>query len=152
MNKLYIQKQALGIHGMVLIRKTNDFSKIRDIRIENFKHLKLSNNDIFDEDDQALDQFLIIHDDKIVGSFRLREINSFYKIERMGILPFCRSKGFGRLALNEIQMFSKNKGKSKIILDSIYDARNFYAKSGFIQTGEVYFKAGVPHVSMYLEL
>ncbi|MCA9819361.1 MAG: GNAT family N-acetyltransferase [Nitrosarchaeum sp.] len=137
---------------MVLIRKTNDFSKIRDIRIEIFKHLKLSKNDIFDEDDQALDQFLIIHDDKDVGSFRLREISSFYKIERMGIVPFYRSKGFGRLALNEIQMFSKNKGKSKIILDSIYDARNFYAKSGFIQTGEVYFKVGIPHVSMYLEL
>ena len=68
-----------------LIKKTNDFAKIREIRIKIFnKELSLSNEDIFDEDDKTLEQFLIIHGEKTVGTFRLRSVNDSYKIERMG--------------------------------------------------------------------
>ena len=137
---------------MISIQKTTDFVKIRDIRAEIFKRMGLSEEDIFDEDDKILEQFIIKHGSDIVGSFRLRSINNFHKIERMGILPQYQSKGIGRLALDEIKAYSKNTGKSKIILDSIYNVRDFYAKSGFVQVGEVFFKVGIPHVSMYCEI
>lgn len=137
---------------MVSIQKTADFAKIRDIRAEIFKRMGLSEGDIFDEDDKVLEQFIIKHSSDTVGSFRLRGINNFHKIERMGILPQYQSKGIGRLALDEIKAYSKNIGKSKIILDAIYDVRDFYAKSGFVQVGEVFFKVGIPHVSMYCEI
>ena len=138
---------------MLLIQKTDDFNQVQDIRIKIFnKELGLSNSDIFDEDDQILEQFLIIHDGNAIGTFRLREVNDFHKIERMGILSKYRSKGFGKLSLDEIKSYSKKANKSKIILDSIYDARNFYAKSGFVQVGEIYFKVGIPHVNMYFQI
>ena len=95
---------------------------------------------------------LIIHDGNAIGTFRLREVNDFHKIERMGILSKYRSKGFGKLSLDEIKSYSKKANKSKIILDSIYDVRNFYAKSGFVQVGEIYFKVGIPHVNMYFQI
>ena len=91
----------------------------------------LSNSDIFDEDDEKLEQFLVINEQgTTVGTFRLREVkeDNFHKIERMGILSEYRSKGYGRSALDEIKMYSKKAGKSKIILNSIYDVREFYAK------------------------
>jgi predicted GNAT family N-acyltransferase len=138
---------------MVVIQKTDDFTKIQDIRIRIFnKELGLSNHDIFDEDDNILEQFLIIHDGNEIGAFRLREVNNSHKIERMGILLEYRSKGLGKLALDEIKIYSRKEGKSKIILDSIYDVRNFYAKSGFVPTGDLYFKVGIPHVNMYCDL
>ncbi|MDH3312139.1 MAG: GNAT family N-acetyltransferase [Nitrosopumilus sp.] len=137
----------------VLIRRTEDLDKIRDIRTIIFnKELGISQNNIFDNDDQKLEEFFIINHDSIIGTFRLRKENNSYKIERMGILSQYRSKGFGKIALQEIKTLSKKMGKSKIILDSIYDARNFYANSGFIQVGNVYSKVGIPHVNMYLDL
>jgi len=138
---------------MFSILRTNDFIKVRSIRIQIFnKEMGLSKNEIFDDDDKRLEQFLINDNEKIVGTFRLRETSDSYKIERMGILSEYRSKGFGKLALEEIKIHSRKIKKSKIILDSIYDARNFYAKSGFIQIGDVYSKVGIPHVKMSFEL
>ena len=137
---------------MVLIQKTDDFGKIQEIRLKIFQELGLSNNDIFDEDDNLLEQFLIVHNGNAVGTFRLREINNSHKIERMGIQPNYTSKGLGKSALEKIKTYSKKAGKSKIVLDSIYDVRDFYAKSGFASVGEVYFKVGIPHVNMYCDL
>ena len=135
------------------ILRTKNFAKVRSVRIKIFnKELGLANSDIFDDDDKKLEQFLIISDEKIVGTFRLRETSDSYKIERMGILSEYRSKGFGKLTLEEIKAYSKKTDKLKIILDSIYDVRNFYAKSGFVQIGEVYSKVEIPHVKMYFEL
>lgn len=137
----------------LFVQRAEDFSKVRSIRIKIFnKELGLSNSDIFDDDDKKLEQFLIKSGEKIVGTFRLRETSDSYKIERMGILSEYRSKGFGKLTLEEIKIHSKKTNKSKIILDSIYDVRNFYAKSGFVQMGDVYYKVGIPHVKMYFEL
>ncbi len=137
----------------LFIQRAEDFSKVRSIRIKIFnKELGLSNSDIFDNDDKKLEQFLIKSGEKIVGTFRLRETSDSYKIERMGILSEYRSKDFGKLTLEEIKTYSKKTNKSKIILDSIYDVRNFYAKSGFVQMGDMYYKIGIPHVKMYFEL
>ena len=138
---------------MISIRKTQDFDKIIDIRINIFhKELGISKEQIFDADDERLKQFLIMRDKKILGTFRLRESSNSYKIERMGILSKFRSKNFGKLTLDEIKAYAKKGNKSKIILDSIYDVRNFYAKSGFVITGDVYVKANLPHVRMIFNL
>jgi len=138
---------------MLLIQKTDDFAQIQDIRIKIFnEELGLSNSDIFDEDDRELEQFLIICDGNTMGTFRLRNVGSSHKIERMGILSKYRSKGFGKLSLDKIKSYSEKANKSKIILDSIYDVRNFYAKSGFVEFGDIYCKVGIPHVNMYFDV
>jgi predicted GNAT family N-acyltransferase len=138
---------------MLLIQKTDNFTQVQDIRIKIFnEELGLSNSDIFDEDDHDLEQFLIICDGNPIGTFRLRNVSSSHKIERMGILPKYRSKGFGKLSLDKIKSYSEKANKSKIILDSIYDVRNFYAKSGFVEFGDIYCKVGIPHVNMYFDV
>ena len=137
----------------VFIRKTDDLGMVRTIRTMIFnKELGISLNDIFDNDDQKLEQFFIMKNNDIVGTFRLRTENNSYKIERMEFLSEFRSKGFGKVALEEIMMYSMKMNKSKIILDSIYAIRDFYTKSGFIQTGNVYSKVGIPHVKMFINL
>ncbi len=79
---------------MLLIRKADDFMTVRDIRIKIFnEELGLSNSDIFDEDDMGLDQFLIICDGIIIGSFRLRGVGNSHKIERMEFYQNIDLKG-----------------------------------------------------------
>lgn len=137
----------------VFIRRTDDLDKVRNIRTMIFnKELGISLNNIFDNDDQKLEQFFIMKNNDVVGTFRLRAENNSYKIERMGVLSEFRSKGFGKIALEEIIMYSMKMNKSKIILDSIYAIRDFYTKSGFIQIGIVYSKVGIPHVKMSINL
>ena len=90
---------------MLLIQKVDDLMTIRDIRIKIFnEELGLSNSDIFDDDDKKIDQFLIICDGITIGSFRLRDVGNSFKIERMGILSKYRSKGYGKLSLDEIKL------------------------------------------------
>lgn len=135
------------------MQRTKDLSTAKDIRTNIFnKELGISQSNIFDSDDQELMQFFIVNDEKIVGTFRLREENNSIKIERMGILSEYRSKGFGKSALEEIKILCKKMAKSKIILDSIYDVRGFYANSGFVQIGDVYSKVRIPRVKMYVNI
>ena len=136
-----------------MILKTNNFEKIKNIRIKIFHdELELSYIDIFDGDDKHLEQFLILDGEKVVGIFRLRETNNSYKIERMGILSEYRLNGLGKSSLEEIKIYSKKMNKSKIILDSIYSVSKFYTDSGFTQIGDVYSKVGIPHVKMVVNL
>ena len=136
-----------------MIQHTDDLHKVKEIRINIFcKELGLQPEDVFDNDDKRLDQFLIFDDKMVVGTFRLRELHDSYKIERMGILPKYRSNGFGKLALEDIKKYSKQMHKSKIILDSVYNVRNFYENSGFITISDVYSKVGIPHVKMIFYL
>ena len=137
-----------------MIKKTTDFEKIREIRVSVFGDggLGLSENDIFDADDDYLEQFVILDGQKIVGTFRLRSIDDSYKIERMGILREYRSKGSGKASLIEIKSLAKKSGKKQIVLDSIYDVKGFYAKSGFVSVGNVYCKVGIPHIKMICDL
>ena len=136
-----------------MILKTDDFAKIKHIRTKIFHdELELSYADIFDGDDEHLEQFLIVDGEKMIGTFRLRETSDSYKIERMGILSEYRLRGFGNLSLEEIKIYSKKMNKSKVILDSIYAVRKFYANSGFIPIGNVYLKIGIPHVKMVIDL
>ena len=136
-----------------MITKITDFEKIREIRNSIFRdELGLTENDIFDADDDFLEQFIILDGQKIVGTFRLRSVDDSYKIERMGILNEYRSKGFGKSSLNEIKSLSKKSGKNQIVLDSIYDVKGFYAKSGFVTIGSMYCKVGIPHIKMICNL
>ena len=136
-----------------MILKTNNFEKIKNIRIKIFHdELGLSYFDIFDDDDKNLEQFLILDGKQIVGTFRLREICDSYKIERMGILSEYRLNGLGTLSLDEIKIYSKKMNKSKITLDSIYSVSKFYTNSGFTTIGDVYSKVGIPHVKMIVDI
>ena len=136
-----------------MIQKTDNFVEVKNIRIKIFQNeMGLSNNDIFDSDDKFLEQFLIKDGEKTIGTFRLRDLPGTFKIERMGILPQFRRQGFGKVSLEKIKIYSKKQGKTKLILDSIFDIKNFYSDSGFFTLGEKYSKVGIPHVKMAFNL
>ena len=139
---------------MISICKTSNFSEIKHIRRMVFSKLPLSDDVLFDNDDSVLDQFLIKNDvdGEFVGSFRLRPVGNSHKLERMGILPKFHSRGFGKMTLEKIKTLSRNCNMSRLILDSIFDVRGFYAKSDFVQEGDVFSKVGIPHIKMYFEL
>ena len=128
-----------------------EFSHVRDIRESVFhRELGISKKDLFDEQDETCDHFLIFDGKQIVGSVRMRSIKKIIKLERMAILKDFRTKNYGKNCILQLKEYYSKIGYSKIILDSIYSVRNFYKKCDFIEEGEIFQRVGIDHIRMTL--
>jgi len=139
----------------VFIQKatTYDWPVIKKIRRQVFgTELNISENEIFDSKDRLADQFLIKFNGIIIGTFRLRYESKVSKIERMAILKEYRHHGYGLASLTKIKQYCKERKSEGIVLDSIYGAKSFYEKFGFIRSGQIFSRVGIPHIRMYLNL
>ena len=130
-----------------------DFSHIRNIRKSVFNtELGILESELFDKHDETCDHFLIFDGKKIVGSVRIRSMNTSIKLERMAILKEFRTKNYGKNCILQIKEYYSTKNFSRIILDSIYSASGFYKKCGFIEEGEIFQRVGIDHIRMSLTL
>ena len=128
-----------------------DFLHIRHIRKSVFNtELGISESELFDKHDETCDHFLIFNGKKIVGSVRIRSMNTSIKLERMAILKEFRTKNYGKNCILQIKEYYSAKNISQIILDSIYSVRGFYKKCGFIEEGEIFQRVGIDHIRMSL--
>jgi len=129
----------------------NEFSHVRDIRKAVFENeMGIPESEVFDEFDIESDHFLFLEQHQIIGAVRLRQIKNCIKLERMAIYQKFRQKEFGQIAVKQIYAHYKGRNLEKIILDSIYDVRNFYKKCGFIEVGEIFDRVRLPHIMMEL--
>ncbi len=128
------------------------FDVVKEIRKKIFEELGIDKDSIFDSDDKSSDQILIMLRDIPIGTARLQYDEKIARLERMGILKKYRKNGYGRLAMEKIILYCKSKKMKRIILHSIYDVKGFYQKSGFRETGSVFTRVGIPHVTMYVDL
>lgn len=131
----------------------SDWPTIKQIRKKVFgSELNISEKEIFDSNDTLAAQFLIKLNDNVIGTLRLRQVGKVSKIERMAILKEYRMQGYGLKSLEEIIQYCRERKIGKIILDSMYDVKSFYKKCGFVESGQIFTRVGIPHIEMYLDL
>jgi len=141
------------IHLLKLNFNDNDFSIIREIRKNVFTdELGISESELFDEQDETCDRFLLFNGQKIIGSLRIVLIDQKIKLERMAILKEFRIKNYGRNSILQIKEYYSSLGFSQIFLDSIYSVKEFYKKCGFIENGDIFQRVGIDHIRMSLSL
>lgn len=129
----------------------NDFLLIREVRkVVFFDEMGIPESEIFDNLDEESDHFIFIEKNRVIGSVRLRHIENYIKLERMVIYREFRLHSFGHDAIKQIIDHYKRKKITKIVLDSIYDIRDFYKKCGFIEVDKVFDRVGLPHITMEL--
>lgn len=74
------------------------------------------------------------------------------RIGRMAVLKEWRGKGFGRALLLELLAESQRQKMKSVQLNAQISASSFYQKYGFVEFGDEFMEAGIPHVAMRLEI
>ena len=84
-------------------------------------------------------------DGKAVGTGRLLPDGH---IGRMAVLKDWRGRGIGGLILRRLMEKALERGDREVVLSAQVHAVPFYRAHGFVEEGEQYLEAGIPHRDM----
>ena len=73
-------------------------------------------------------------------------------IGRMAVLPAWRGRGVGSELLRCLLNHARRLGHDRVKLSAQDHAMAFYRRHGFVEQGDAYLEAGIPHVAMSREL
>ena len=119
----------------------------REIREEVF--VKEQNfKEEFDTIDNYATHMVLFLDNVAIGTGRFYKENEDYHIGRIAVLKEYRTKGYGKIILQELEKKIKEVGGEKVVLSSQKQAMNFYKKLGYIETGDFYLDEHCPHIKM----
>ncbi len=105
-----------------------------------------------DEDDPAAMHLVLLQDAQVVATLRLVPYGDKIKIGRVAVRQQLRRQGLGtQLMLRGIRHAAES-GFRTVFLDAQVDSMPFYQGLGFIEEGDVFDDAGIPHVRMRLVL
>jgi predicted GNAT family N-acyltransferase len=118
----------------------------------------------YDELDTGADHFLALLDGVPVGAGRLIVIDSELSanpdqgmkatgvLGRLAVDKAARGMGLGKLLVRLIEQQATERGLAAVELHAQTHARGFYEQLGYAVHGDLFFEAGIEHVSMRKEL
>ncbi|MCJ8279300.1 MAG: GNAT family N-acetyltransferase [Rivularia sp. ALOHA_DT_140] len=126
-----------------------DFPVIKEIRKQVFQQeqgvdIKLD----FDGQDENCQQLIAYLDKVAVGTARIRYLdNNTAKIERLAVLPSGRGQGIAKKIMESaLELISKDNIPEVKVNAQEY-IKGLYQQLGFVQIGEVFQEAGIPHLT-----
>lgn len=100
----------------------------------------------FDADDDQNHHVIAVDSDGTpIGTGRLSRDG---KIGRMAVLKPWRGQGVGSAILDQLIVLATANGIHDLTLSSQLHALPFYLRHGFVEFGETYSEAGIPHRQM----
>jgi len=85
---------------------------------------------------------------RVVGTVRLFDEGSRWRLTRMAIDRRQRGLGIGRVLIAHSHARAAREGAAEMVLSAQLGARDFYARQGYEATGGAYLDAGIAHVTM----
>jgi predicted GNAT family N-acyltransferase len=73
-------------------------------------------------------------------------------IGRMAVRKEWRGAGVGSRLLKALMQAAQSRGDRLVRLNAQRQAQDFYARHGFVQQGEEFLDAGIPHIAMHCRL
>lgn len=101
-----------------------------------------------DEDVDCI-HLLVKKDDNYIATARLLNTG---QIGRMAVLRPFRRCGVGSAMLKKILSIAYSMNMKTVFLNAQVDAILFYKQHGFIEQGDVFDDAGIPHINMVMSL
>jgi predicted GNAT family N-acyltransferase len=106
-----------------------------------------------DDADATATHVIAVHHGRIIGTGRLlyRDDGSV-RIGRMAVDRQFRRQGVGGRILAFLEEEARAHGVSVCLLHAQEYVKAFYARSGYVEHGELFLEAGIPHIEMRREL
>lgn len=137
------------------ILTNEDLEKAFYIRKEVFvKEQNVPLEDEFDQYDHLngeCDHILVVVDEAIAGTGRIRFVDGVGKLERICILPSYRKLGLGKVIVEKLEQLAIEKGIENVKLHGQTHAEMFYKRLGYKTASEVFMEDGIPHILMIKE-
>jgi predicted GNAT family N-acyltransferase len=105
-----------------------------------------------DELDRLATHLVAILAGRVVGTLRILEEGGVAKIGRVAVEAGLRRTGIGSRLMERAATIISGKGFSEIVLHAQVSVRPFYLKLGYVEEGELFDEAGIPHVAMHMRL
>ena len=102
----------------------------------------------WDEYDESSTHYLATTENKVLAVARLKPDG---QLGRMAVIAEYRHQGIGGMLLRFILQDIKQNNLTGIYLHAQVSAIPFYKKQGFIEYGDVFNEADIPHQKMLLE-
>lgn len=103
----------------------------------------------FDGKDEICDHLIAYLDEKAVGTARIRYLSpKTAKIERLAVLSFVRGQGIGKKIMEYALVITASKDVLDVVINAQEYVKGLYQQLGFVESGEIFLEAGIPHVKM----
>lgn len=98
-------------------------------------------------DDVAI-HLVALRGDEVIATLRIVVSGSSAKIGRMAVLSAERKSGVGKRLLERAHEVARSMNVTEITLHAQLMAKEFYARLGYCEEGDVFEEAGIAHVAM----
>ncbi len=103
----------------------------------------------FDGKDEISEHLIAYLDDKAVGTTRIRYLDyKTAKIERLAVLSTARGQGIGKKIMIKALEIIANKNIPEVVIHAQEYVKVLYKKLDFVEEGQIFEEAGIPHVIM----
>ena len=101
-----------------------------------------------DDDDRHATHLVAVGESGVVGTLRMVRHDRTAKIGRMAVAASSRGKGVGKALMEFAAIAASRDGVEEIVLAAQLAARKFYQRLGYVEEGDVFVDANLPHVRM----
>lgn len=103
----------------------------------------------FDSKDEICDHLIAYLDGQAVGTARIRYLDDkTVKLERLAVLSIARGQGIGQKIMENALELIADKNMTEVVVHAQVYIKSLYQKLGFIQVGEIFEEADIPHIEM----
>jgi predicted GNAT family N-acyltransferase len=101
-----------------------------------------------DEFDGCATHLVAIRDARVVGTLRMLEHDGAAKIGRVAVRAAARRAGIGTRLMDRAAAIAVARGFAEIVLHAQIAVAGFYRGLGYVEEGDVFDEAGIPHIAM----
>ncbi len=106
-----------------------------------------------DDEDATATHVIARHNELVIGTGRLLiRAEGTCQIGRMAVDQPWRRQGVGGQLLLYLEQEARSQGMSQVMLHAQEYVKGFYSAHGYLERGELFLEAGIPHIEMRKEI
>ena len=101
-----------------------------------------------DEFDLCATHLVALCDNQVIGTLRMLDDGGAAKIGRVAVRAAVRRTGIGARLMDRAAAIALERGFKEIILHAQVAVAGFYRRLGYVEEGDLFDEAGIPHIAM----